>query len=120
MNSAIKAIIFDCDGVLVDTEELKFQAWEKVLQSRGIFLSPERYQSLIGQTGLSMLSQIEKDHGISLDPQIVDEKNELYWAIQKNGIRAIGPLVEVVEWANRQSGKQRLLLGVATSSSRSG
>ena len=29
--TTIEAIIFDCDGVLIDTEGLKFQAWQRVL-----------------------------------------------------------------------------------------
>lgn len=118
MDAAIKAIVFDCDGILVDTEELKFQAWEKVLHSRGVVLSSERYQSLIGLTGLDILSQIEKDQGISLDPKIVDEKNQLYWTLQKNGVPAINAMIATVEWAKAKRDKRELRLGVATSASR--
>ena len=32
----IKAVIFDCDGVLVDTEYLKFLAWQEALASQNI------------------------------------------------------------------------------------
>jgi len=116
--TVIKAIIFDCDGILVDTEELKFQAWKKKLETRGIILAPERYQSLIGHTGLSILNQIEEEHRVSLDPKIVDEKNELYWALQKNGVKSIAPMITVVNWARTKEDKKELLLGVATSASR--
>ena len=108
---AIKAIVFDCDGVLVDTEALKFQAWERVLRSRGITLSPERYQLLVGLTGLAILAQI----GEELDPKIVDEKNELYWTFQKSGLKPIEPMISVVEWAKTMG----IRLGVASSACKS-
>ena len=116
--AAIKAIIFDCDGILVDTEELKFQAWKTVLQTRDIFLSFEDYQPLIGGTGLSILNQIAKEHNITLDPRIVDEKNELYWVLQKNELKSIAPMIEVIEWVKTKHEEKEILLGVATSASR--
>ena len=118
MNAVIKAIIFDCDGVLVDSEELKFRAWQTVLQPRGIVLSFEDYQLLAGQTGLSILRQIGKKHELSLDPQIVNEKNEIYWALQKHEITAIDPMVRTVNWVKERYSSQGLLLGVASSASR--
>ena len=35
----VDAIIFDCDGVLVDTEHLKFLAWQQALATLNIELS---------------------------------------------------------------------------------
>lgn len=118
LEASIKAIIFDCDGVLVDTEELKFQAWAKVLEESGITLSLERYQSLIGQTGLSILKSISQDHQIEFDPNIVDKKNELYWELQKTSLKSIEPMINVVEWARIKRDNHEILLGVASSSSR--
>lgn len=118
LEASIKAIIFDCDGILVDTEELKYQAWVKVLEARDIILSIERYQSLIGQTGLSILKSISQEYQIVLDPKIVDEKNELYRELQKNGLKGIEPMLNVVEWVKTKHDKNEILLGVASSSSR--
>lgn len=38
-----QAVLFDCDGVLVDTEYLKFEAWRDALATRGINFSLEQY-----------------------------------------------------------------------------
>jgi beta-phosphoglucomutase len=43
LSADIKAVIFDCDGVLVDTESLKFVAWQEALAAHGIPLSSEEY-----------------------------------------------------------------------------
>ena len=42
----VKAVIFDCDGVLVDTEYLKFLAWQQALASVTIELSIEEYKKV--------------------------------------------------------------------------
>ena len=42
---SIKAIIFDFDGVIVDTEPLHLNAFQKVLRDEGIELSSEDYYS---------------------------------------------------------------------------
>lgn len=43
-NVHLRAIIFDCDGVLVDSEPLHFQAFNKVLSTIGHPLSEEEYK----------------------------------------------------------------------------
>jgi hypothetical protein len=44
----VKAVIFDCDGILVDTEYLKFLAWQEALASQDIEFSIEEYMPLVG------------------------------------------------------------------------
>jgi beta-phosphoglucomutase len=39
----LKAIIFDCDGIIADTEPLHLATAQKVLQEEGIFLTDEDY-----------------------------------------------------------------------------
>lgn len=114
----IKAIIFDCDGILVDTEELKFQAWKKVLEPPGIELTHEMYRKLIGHTGLTILHMLEEAFSLSLDPKIVDEKNELYWSLQKSDLKSIESMIHVVQWAKAMRDQNILKLGVASSSSK--
>jgi len=41
-------IIFDCDGVLVDTERLKFEAWQEALKEKGYTFTLEEYLPLVG------------------------------------------------------------------------
>jgi len=64
-----RALIFDFDGVLADTENLYWQAWAEVLKRYGIDLSWSEY-GLIGRgrTDQSMLSQL---FGARLDPTML-------------------------------------------------
>ena len=45
-----KGIIFDMDGVLVNTEPLHFRCWQEVLKEDGITLNYEIYKPCIGST----------------------------------------------------------------------
>ena len=45
---AIEAVIFDCDGTLVDSEPLARLAWERTLAPHGYAISDEEYPGLIG------------------------------------------------------------------------
>lgn len=44
------AVLFDCDGVLVDSEPLSFLAWSKTLAGHGLDLGEQAFAELIGST----------------------------------------------------------------------
>ncbi len=45
---AIEAVIFDCDGTLVDSEPLARAAWERTLGPYGYAIGDEEYPGLVG------------------------------------------------------------------------
>lgn len=59
----IKAIIFDFDGVLFDTEPLHFAMFQAVFQAEGITLSPELYHAkYVGLTDEACFRAVMNDH----------------------------------------------------------
>ena len=46
----IRPIVFDCDGVLVDSEQLAWSAWRQVLTRHDILLTSEDIELLTGRT----------------------------------------------------------------------
>jgi HAD superfamily hydrolase (TIGR01509 family) len=46
----VKAVVFDCDGTLVDSEPLAHRAWERELAQHGYELRPDDTESTRGRT----------------------------------------------------------------------
>jgi HAD superfamily hydrolase (TIGR01509 family) len=46
----VRPIVFDCDGVLVDSEELSWRAWRTVAGRHGVAISDEDVARLTGRT----------------------------------------------------------------------
>ncbi len=59
MNSD-KCIIFDMDGVLIDSEPLHFEFEREVFQSLGIVVSPEVHETFVGTNSRTMWTIIKK------------------------------------------------------------
>ena len=57
-----KAIIFDMDGVLVDTEPLHFAVEKELFHEAGIAVSEEKHQSFVGSTTAEMWRQLGREH----------------------------------------------------------
>lgn len=107
----IEAIIFDCDGILVDTEFLKFQSWEKAAAQQGYLFTLEEYKPLVGQSGFSIASAIktEKDKDFpnkNLDMnQLLADRNIFYEKLHKNP-KNIPPILPMIKLAKKMATKK--------------
>ena len=64
----LKGVIFDLDGVIVDTAHYHYLAWKKLAGELGIDLTPERNERLKGVSRLESLDIILALGGIDLPP----------------------------------------------------
>jgi HAD superfamily hydrolase (TIGR01509 family) len=55
----IKALIFDFDGLILDTETPKFQVWQAIYHEHGQELAPEKWGQIVGGWGLSSFDAAE-------------------------------------------------------------
>jgi HAD superfamily hydrolase (TIGR01509 family) len=87
----LKAVIFDMDGVLVDSEPLHGKAHVLALKKRGIDITMDYCYSFVGSTTLHMIETIKKDFGINdTVTQLLDEyKKEKEQLIISEGHKAI-------------------------------
>lgn len=46
----IEAILFDIDGLMIDSERLSRRAWKEILNERGLHLDDSTYLTLVGRT----------------------------------------------------------------------
>lgn len=95
--SGIEAVIFDCDGVLVDTEYSKFLAWQEALKRKNISFSLEEYRPLVGHSSKNILKMIRQQKGIEIPEDVIEVKNTQYRMLQEKGVL---PIREMVEFAS--------------------
>jgi HAD superfamily hydrolase (TIGR01509 family) len=67
----VQAVLFDHDGVLVDSEPLHRIAWERTFGARGIRVSEEDYEWSIGRRDLIFAGIIITKHGLHEAPEAV-------------------------------------------------
>ena len=59
----MKAIIFDMDGVLINTEPLHFKCWKILMEEDGINLTYDIYKPCIGSTREYLIQLLEERFG---------------------------------------------------------
>ena len=53
-----QAVIFDLDGVIVDSEGIHSGVWQRIFDGAGIRISEEDYQNAVGRQGSDFLKKI--------------------------------------------------------------
>jgi len=109
----MQAIVFDLDGLMVDSEPIALEVWREVLAPYGVQLSADTYSRVIGlepRRGAGMM--IESFHL----PLSVEELLDMYWthrtAVMESSIEpqpGLLPLIDTIE-------QRGLLIGVASNS----
>ena len=79
----IKALIFDLDGTLANTELLHYQAWEKTLINNGVNQLPlETFMNYVGTSNEKVAGDfIESDDISKTLIELVREKQEIYMGL---------------------------------------
>ncbi len=114
----IRAVIFDCDGILVDTESLKYLAWKEALANQNIDFSIEEYMTLVGHSSKNILRLIGQTKGRELSDEIIELKNARYKILQKQGVLPIQSMVNFARHLSESKQELGLKLGLASSASK--
>lgn len=69
----MKAIIFDCDGVLVNSESLTAIAYRNVYARHGLTITPEAFSSMLGMKQPDILASLRSKDGRLLPAEAKDE-----------------------------------------------
>lgn len=112
---APKAVLFDLDGTLVDTVELRIEAWEQTLAAAGFPTTREELAPLIGLDGKRLAREIAALAGRPIDEarsETIDrECGELYERLNQSPrpLPGVGRLIDLLD-------RRTIVWAIATSS----
>ncbi|MFH2020378.1 MAG: HAD family phosphatase [archaeon] len=92
----IKCVIFDLDGVIVDSEEFHFLAWKEFLRMHGKKIDKDEQKHLFGITNFEIFKILipEADPGRYLE--LDEEKESLYRDFAAGHLKALPGAVELI------------------------
>lgn len=109
----MKALIFDCDGTLIDTMPNHYKSWLEVLSPVGIPFSETEFYALGGWSAHGILKKLAHDHNKSLDIDALALEKDLSYDKYMHQVR---PLEAVVNIAREARGT--VPMGVGTGGTR--
>lgn len=90
MTSELRAVLWDLDGVLVDTGEYHFQAWEATLSERGVDFNYEKFRQTFGMNNEGVLKVLLDDQfSIPLYRELSEKKEKLFRAVIARNVRML-------------------------------
>lgn len=94
VNPIVKALIFDCDGTLVDSMPLHMKAWEHALERFNLTFDYEFFFSRKGMSELEIINEylLKVDSDIN-GSDVVKEKHSYF----RNHLNDVKPITEVVD-----------------------
>ncbi len=108
----IRAILWDNDGVLVDTEGLYFQAGREILATQGVALTREDFAEQSLKKGQSVFDFLP-DQNAELIERLRVKRNARYSALLAKGVRVLDGVVETLSALDG-----RVRMGIVTGSRR--
>lgn len=120
----IKGIIFDLDGVIVDTAKYHYEAWNEIITKYGLVMTKEQNDGIKGLPRMETLEAIlDFNPNVKLSrPQMEDiclEKNNLYLSFLETRMKADQILPGVIAFLE-QAKSAGLKMAIASSSKNAG
>ena len=75
----VKALVFDCDGTLLDTMPVHWTAWCKICKETGLVFKKDDFYTLAGVPGKKIIRTLAKEQDIKLEPLEVYERKRRYY-----------------------------------------
>jgi len=103
------AVIWDMDGVLVDTRELHYLAWSQVLAELGISLTWETFREVFGMSNAGILKRLlASDTDPATLLQIAERKETLFRESARGRVRPLPGVRFWLEHLTRQGVAQAI------------
>ncbi len=100
----IQAIIFDIDGLMLDTESISKRSWATVMGPAGFLLTDAIYQEMIGRTEADvrhMLADVYGSH-FPFDQMYHERERSFHDLVQVEGIPLKSGLLDLLAYVKRE------------------
>jgi len=111
----IKCVIFDMDGVIIDSEEIHKKAYYETFTSIGVNVSDDLYKTLTGSSTINAFQKLVKHFKLDLNPEeLVLDKRKRYVNFFENdpNLHLVKGVKDLIEHCNNKG----LTLVLASSS----
>ena len=108
----IKAIIFDMDGLMIDSEPFHLKAYNKVLKEFGQFLTDENNQKYVGTSDANVCKDLIKKYGLPISQhELKQRKNNEYKLLFRKNILPQEGLIELINNLHKNNYKIAIASG---------
>lgn len=111
---SIRAVIFDCDGTLVDSEQSHLLAWQQTMEGLGHPVSFESFLGFVGKSDLFVAKCFSESFDCGSMEDLLLEKNHHFQILSKKGLSPIEGAVDFVHLLAQEKERFDLKLGVAS------
>src|SRR5690625_1973188 len=113
----IDTVIFDMDGVIVDSEPIHSEVEQQMFKNEGVTLSPEEHQKFTGTASLEMWTEIVERFSLTTSPDELTRQNNESYLKALQSISTL-PAVKGVQQLIRNLHEKKYNLALASSYSR--
>jgi pseudouridine-5'-monophosphatase len=113
--AVIQAVVFDLDGLLIDSEPLQLRAWDEYLRQHGAELTPELLQRMLGLRLVDSAELVARELALPVTPAAVAAaRDALFLASVPGNVAAMPGAPELIAELRRRGRR----LALATSGHR--
>jgi len=114
----MKAVIFDKDGVLVETFYLYYKAYKKILSEVGINITKNDIAKRYGMKGPKIIKQIMNERGTNITDkkakELANKKDRLYHKMAEKKLKLLPGVKKLLTYLRNKNYK----IGIASSASK--
>ncbi|MBE3558174.1 MAG: HAD family phosphatase [Ktedonobacteraceae bacterium] len=96
MPDAIQAVIWDLDGVIIDSAEQHRLAWHRLAREEGLPLTDEQFWATFGQRNDRIITQLWGEMPSERIRSLADRKEQYYRDLVRESARALPGAVELL------------------------